>query len=598
MRPSFGLTHPQLAGTKSALLAENTRVAELQTAIEALEAEVTSAKENLEALRANSATSAEAAEAASIEHEALLKAQSDFSAIQTEMDSLKAAHTRALADATEKIAQLEGQTDSVATLDDRITALQKDKEESANKVSELEVEILELKEAMETGEDEREKTTAELKALRQQLAATKAEMEQALQEAETKQAELLAAAEALKAEHAEALKTLEEAQAAISAELDGVKVELASALEAHESTKTDAATAADFHVKALEEAEQRLVAKEAELLEKLGNITTELEGQEAKYNAKVADVKAEHETLLQQAFERAKDEASEQHREDLNAVRQNFDATTSQMATNHNLTLDDMKRTHQESLEAQKKTFEKQISNLTLDLKATQDDLAKTKTALEAAKSSVASITAQRDEARAASAAAPSASPEATDQLIRLTTELSHTKDDLQTTTEILALTKESLTEMSKKQSQELEDAAKARADEVTKLRAAHDEEITTFAKEKLELQMKLGDLEGEVATLRATLNAAQTAPKSNGNHAMPTSPGVTKEELAKMHEAHTMKIGDLQADHEKGMRALRAELEASRAELAEAKKDLERKGLEIQFMESERDDSDEQVKA
>ena len=288
----------------------------------------------------------------------------------------------------------------------------------------------------------------------------------------------------------------------------------------------------------------------------------------------------------------------EHHREDLNGVRLNFDSTTSQMTANHNSALEDLRKEHETALESLSHGFEKQISKLSLELKATQDDLAKTKAAYEASKSSIASLTDQRDQARASLASTPTTSPEAAEELVRLTTELSHTKDDLQASNEILALTKESLTEMSKKHSQELEDAAKERANELTKLRATHDEDITTFAREKSDLQIKLSDLEGEISTLKATLAAEQPAPKSNGVPAPPQSPGVTKEELARMHEAHNLKIGDLTAEHEKAMKALVARLEASESSVEQARQEVMRKAMEMDYMEKEREEDAEQIKA
>lgn len=267
------------------------------------------------------------------------------------------------------------------------------------------------------------------------------------------------------------------------------------------------------------------------------------------------------------------------------------------MAANHSSALEDLKSEHQAALEEQSKAAEKQISKLTLELKATQDDLAKSKAAYEAAKAEIDSLTAQRDEARSAASASPSLSPEQAEEIAHMKTELSNTKDDLLASNEVLALTKSSLTEMSNKHTQELEEAAKSRADEVTKLKAAHDGEIAAFAKEKSELQIKLSDLEGDLATARATLAAEPVAPKTNGTPIPPQSPGVTKEELTRMHEAHNLKIHDLNAEHEKAIKALTARLEMAEAAVTDATSQIERKNMEIELMERDQEESGEQIK-
>ena len=94
--------------------------------------------------------------------------------------------------------------------------------------------------------------------------------------------------------------------------------------------------------------------------------------------------------------------------------------------------------------------------------------------------------------------------------------------------------------------------AAKRRADEVSKLRATHDSEIQLLVADKASLVTKFSDLEGEVLTLRASAAPAEaiTSPKRNGSASAP-SETVTKEELQSMHEAHNLKMLDLQAQHD-----------------------------------------------
>ncbi|KAF9015514.1 hypothetical protein BDQ17DRAFT_1341205 [Cyathus striatus] len=239
----------------------------------------------------------------------------------------------------------------------------------------------------------------------------------------------------------------------------------------------------------------------------------------------------------------------------------------------------------------------KEINKLSLDLKATQDDLSKSKAALESSRADISSLTVQRDEARATADAIPIASPEHVAEVARLASELSYTKDDLAAVTDQLSLTRASLTEMSDKHTRQLEEVAKTRADEVLSLRSTYDHEVGTLAAQKSELLVKLSDLEGELATAKANLAAQATQLRSNGaGTPAASSPGVTKEELQRLHEAHSLKIYDLQAEHDRAIRALRDEMEAAQSKIGELQQDISRKAMEIQYLEQDQDESQEQI--
>jgi conserved oligomeric Golgi complex subunit 6 len=284
------------------------------------------------------------------------------------------------------------------------------------------------------------------------------------------------------------------------------------------------------------------------------------------------------------------------HAQELQSLRGDSTATMEQIRTANQSALEDLKAQHASTLESESNRLEKQINALKLDLKATQDDLAKAKAALESARGEIENLTGQRDEALAAAASVPQTAPEDVEEMARLSKELSNTKDDLAAVTDMLDLTKASLTEMSHNHTKELEEAAKARADEVMKLRSARDEDVTSLATQKSELLVKLSDLEGELATLKVTISSETVAPKSNSNGVAHLATGVTKEELQRMHEAHNLKMYDLQAEHEKVMKALKLELEASDSRVEEGRQEVERKMMEIQYLEQDQEESQEQI--
>lgn len=586
----------ELEDARTATLSQTELVASLQGQIQELEADVAKSKDSIKTLKdATTAATSDAALATSVEHEALLKAQAAFAAIQIELEELRESHALALVEAQAKIAELEVQVVKVAALEALSASLQEEKEESANKVSELEIEILELKESQESFDEERELSLTKLQVLQNDLAAATAAAEKANSYAQAKEAEYASSTKTVKEEHENALKAATEEQSKVLVQLDSLKNELAAALSTHETLKNEALKTAETHSHALDEAEQRYLARQSELSEEIDKITAELEGQEAQYNAKVDAVKEEHSKLLQEAFERAKTEAGDEHKKDLNSVRTEFDSTIAQMAASHQSAMEDLKGEHASTLEAQAKTLEKQISALTLELRATQDDLMKAKTSFESAHAEINILTTQRDEARAAAAAVPEVSPEHAEEIARLTTQLSVTKDDLAAITDMLNLTKDSLTEMSNNHAKELEEAAVARAQDVTKLRAAHEEELAVLETQKSELSVKLSDLGGELATAKAALAAEPAVPKSNGTVA-PQSPGVTKEELQRLHEAHNLKVHDLEAEHKKALKDMAAKLEAAEDQAKESKLEVERKEMEIKYLESDQDESVEQI--
>lgn len=141
----------------------------------------------------------------------------------------------------------------------------------------------------------------------------------------------------------------------------------------------------------------------------------------------------------------------------------------------------------------------------------------------------------------------------------------------------------------------ELEEAAKARAEQATKLRSEHDAEISQLATEKSELILKISDLEGELATIKATLEAEPVVYKGNGSVA-PQSPGVSAEDLQRMHEAHNLKLGDLISEHEKAVKLLEKEREEAVQRALEAEESVRHKAMELHLLETESTENQEEI--
>ena len=291
-------------------------------------------------------------------------------------------------------------------------------------------------------------------------------------------------------------------------------------------------------------------------------------------------------------------EAGDAHSQDLQTLREKSEGAIEELRTSHQATVEGLKVDHEAALDSQAQTFQKQLSNQALELKATGEDLAKAKATLSAALQEVESLKAQLDEARrAAQATASAAEADRNAEIARLNKELSNARDDLNGHNEVFRATQESIQEMSKNHQKELEEAAERRAEEVSKLRATHDAEIQSIVTDKSNLVTRLSDLEGEVVTLRAyaTSTEAVASPKRNGSAPVPAET-VTKEDLQRLHEAHNLKINDLQAQHDKSMRALQEQVDAAVAKADDMEQDLARKKMEIMYLEQDQEENQDQI--
>ncbi|KAG9314252.1 hypothetical protein JVU11DRAFT_5040 [Chiua virens] len=567
----------------------------LQAQVEILRADIVAAQENFESLRSSSdQSSGEAAAAAQMEREAFLRAKADIETVTAEANSLRAAHNKVLQDVAARSRESQLRADENVTLTTQIGELKAEREEGAAKISELEVEILELKESRENSEDEHKKTLDRLRKLESELAGAVAATQQALCDAEARDAESTRQAADVASLHVNQLQLVQSDLAKAISEVEKLKAELTAAHTAHDETMAAAHASAEAHEQEMEEAEQSYLSKHIELSEEIKRLAAELEVQQAKYAAKVDAVKAEHDQLLQEAFEQAKER--EVHGQDLQALRSESQATIEQLRAAHQSTINDIRAEHEASLESQVSAIEKKLSSQSLELRATQDDLSKAKTALDASRVEGDSLKAQLEETRA-SLIAVNGNADQVVESERLTQELTNLRDENVMLNDVLAATKESLSEMSTNHSKELEEAAGIRVEEIMRLRTIHDGELSTLAAQKSELALSLSDLEGEIAMLKAQLAATESVavPKSNGAvHATATT--VTRDELQKVHEAHNLKMHDLHVEHDRIVRALRTEVDALQARLDEVQQDVARKSMEIQYLEQEQEENQDSI--
>lgn len=283
------------------------------------------------------------------------------------------------------------------------------------------------------------------------------------------------------------------------------------------------------------------------------------------------------------------------HGIDLQALRAESAASLEQVTQFHESTIKSLKAEHASILEEKTGGLGKQMSKLTLEFKATQDDLAKSKAALEASNQELKLLKARLEAANAtAEMLASSAPPDRTQEVNALKKELADARSDVTALQDALGVTNESIADMSNRHTTDLEGAAKARATEVTELKKAHASELAHLDKERMNLARELSDTQSEMARLKATIATRPITPTTTRSpgHGRTSSGTVTKEEIQKMHEAHNLKMNDLQAGYEKKLKELREELEVLDWKSQELESEVERKTMEIKYLEQDQEES------
>ncbi len=275
-------------------------------------------------------------------------------------------------------------------------------------------------------------------------------------------------------------------------------------------------------------------------------------------------------------------------------LRAESQAAIEQLRAAHQNTIEELKSEHQALLESQVKALEKKLTNQTLELSATQEDLAKAKAYVTSVTQELDSVKAQLEQARQLVSSLDRSDKD--EVIAQLNRDLSNLREDHSALNEMFQATRASLGEMADNHVKELEEAAKGRAEEVTKLRTAHQEEIAALSAEKSQLLTRLSDLEGELATTKAAAMAEPATPQKTNGAAHHRTASISREELQRLHEAHNAKMHDVQAEHERAMRALREELEIHLAKADELQQEVARKAMEIQYLEQDQEESQDQL--
>lgn len=183
----------------------------------------------------------------------MLKARADLEAISIEAAALKSSHTAALDELHQKLSSAEEKAKEVERLKAELAGLKEEKEDAANRISELEIEVLEAKDAVEEAEDAKARAESITKGLEDELAMAKVASTDAL---EDKERSLLAQLDEAKKEHEVHVAKLQQEQDKLLSQLTTLEGELADAQAAQEKAAQEQQLVAEERAAKLQSLEQ------------------------------------------------------------------------------------------------------------------------------------------------------------------------------------------------------------------------------------------------------------------------------------------------------------------------------------------------------
>jgi chromosome segregation ATPase len=265
----------------------------------------------------------------------------------------------------------------------------------------------------------------------------------------------------------------------------------------------------------------------------------------------------------------------------------------------HERALLDARQSHQTEVDRLVQDYEKKLSNQNLDLKATKDDLVKAKSALPLVQGELESLKAELLKAQEAVKTA-SADDAASKQVLLLSEELGKTKKALQGLQSTHDTCKGQLASLNDRHAQELEQSVLNHVSTLSKLDQEYASEKEDLLRQISSLQQRNGELEVEVAALASEKAETHdppspTLPQVNGNVA--NAAIITREELSRMHEAHNLKIHEIEASYKKQVSELEAAVAAAVKHAEESEMTAERTGMENHFLRSEGEEYADRIK-
>ena len=190
---------------------------------------------------------------------------------------MKAAHKLALESSTTQAKTLEEKAVENDELKSQVASLKAEKEDNANKLSELEIEILELKETQEGLEDTRDSLQRRITALEDDLAKAAVASALAAEAASGKENEYLAQLKEQVERHEEELATQSKRYDEMVGSLKSLEEQHADTSKAYEQAKQDKISIEQAHASKISELQQAHAAQRDAQSAEFVKVKTELE---------------------------------------------------------------------------------------------------------------------------------------------------------------------------------------------------------------------------------------------------------------------------------------------------------------------------------
>lgn len=271
------MTFRKLSVAKINALTQDEVIQSLQTQKNDLEAAIASYKEKITHLEADHAKAVvDLTEAASVAREDYVKAHAKLRSHIEEIEAQRVSQGEVAKELEARSAKLKEMTDIIDGLQAHLTALLAEKEENANKVSELEVEILELKENQEGLEDNRDALQTQVDELLRKLANADATAGIAAETAAKRDAEWSDKLKELSMKHEQELESSAARVAEITTSLDHLRAEYDEIVGGLQKAKMDAIIKEEQHNLKMVEAEKAHADALAALSTQLEEVSRDL----------------------------------------------------------------------------------------------------------------------------------------------------------------------------------------------------------------------------------------------------------------------------------------------------------------------------------
>lgn len=283
--------------------------------------------------------------------------------------------------------------------------------------------------------------------------------------------------------------------------------------------------------------------------------------------------------------------ADAEHKIELQKLRWQSDATIEQITSANREALHDTQASLSAEADERVEKLQKRLSEAELELQATQEDLHKSKLSLSGKCIELEAVTLQVQKMHAEKSASSVFSASHSDAGVHK--ELETTRDELRGLRAAFQATKESMASMLTHHRRELEGVERTHVDELADLGRKSAQEKSDLLDAKDAAQTRIRELEIEINNAERNAQMLVMSPPAESQGVT----SVTREELARMHEAHNLKLHTVDAEHRQVLQLMSNSIEQLIRDKEELRSAAERREMEIHFLSTENEENADRIK-